>query len=100
MSSIGNKNVEYEHLPRLSRMAESAKGEVLPDWLSDPVTKLASLRNKLLRAGKKDLSNEDIVGMILAVDEAIIWLFAPRGFHKVRRSLLDIDPGASMPTNH
>jgi hypothetical protein len=63
----------------LWRMAESAKREVLPDWLSDPVTKLARLRNKLLHAGKKDLANEDIVGMILAVDEAIIWLFAPKG---------------------
>ena len=54
--------------------------KVLPDWLiSDPVTKLARLRNKLLHAGKKDLANEDIVGIILAVDEAIIWLFAPKG---------------------
>lgn len=79
LSSIGKKNVEYKNVPRLRRMAEVAKGAVLPDWLSKPVTELARLRNKLLHEGKKGLAKEDIVGMILAVDEAIIWLFASSG---------------------
>jgi hypothetical protein len=75
--------------------------KVLPDWLSDPVTKLARLRNKLLHAGKKDLANEDIVGIILAVDEAIIWLFAPkRGSTKFDDRVWTLTPSASMPTNH
>jgi hypothetical protein len=66
-----------EGLHKLRQVAEHRKGKHLPDWLGDPVTNLAKLRNKLLHEGKKDLVKEDIVGMILAVDEATIWLFEP-----------------------
>jgi ribosomal protein S7 len=65
-------------------MAEDAKGNDLPDWMNDAIANVTRLRNKLLHEGKKSLAKQDIVGMILAVDEAIIWLFAsPGGHHKL-----------------
>jgi hypothetical protein len=76
LSSIGKRNLERRNLPSLRRLAEQAKGVALFDSGYDPVAALARLRNKLLHAGEKGhLTKEDIVGMLLATDAAIKWLF-------------------------
>jgi hypothetical protein len=79
LSSTGKTNLNHENLPGLRQLAEEAKGEVLFDSDDNPVARLARLRNRLLHQGKKELVNEDIVGMILAVDAAIMWLFGSQG---------------------
>lgn len=79
LSSIGQRNLGHKNIPSLRKLAEKAKGEALFDSDDNPVAKLARLRNKLLHLGEKNLFQEDIVGMILAVDAAIIWLFDSQG---------------------
>ena len=61
----------------LRRLAEKTKGKRLLRSLTGPLAKLTETRNKLLHEGRKDLAREDVVGMIYAVDGAILWLFEP-----------------------
>lgn len=77
LSSLGLTVSPHLHIPRLTRLTEQAKGRPIFDWADNPVAKLITLRNDLLHQGKKDLVKEDIVGMILAVDAAIMWIFDP-----------------------
>lgn len=70
-------------LSALRALAERAKGRTLLDGfdgatrehLTGQITGLTMLRNNLLHKGQKDLAKEDVVGMTLAVDAAIEWLF-------------------------
>jgi hypothetical protein len=75
LTSIG-KNVLKKNRPTLTQMAEDAKRDHIPASITGALANLARLRNDLLHEGKKSLTKEDIVGMILAVDEAIIWLYS------------------------
>lgn len=76
--STGKPASPYARIPRLTLLTEQAKGGPIFDWPDNPVARLTSLRNDLLHQGRKDLTKEDIVGMILAVDAAITWIFDPQ----------------------
>jgi hypothetical protein len=73
--SIG-KNVRKKDRLTLTQMAEDAKRDHIPATIATALANLARLRNDMLHEGKKSFSKEDAVGMILAVDEAIIWLYS------------------------
>jgi hypothetical protein len=78
LSSVEKTVSAYANIPRLTRLTEQIKGGPIFDWTDNPVAKLVTLRNDLLHQGKKDLMKEDIVGMVLAVDAAITWIFDPK----------------------
>jgi hypothetical protein len=75
--SKGLKFSRRDGVHSLRVIAETTKGTFLLRPFTDALAQLTLTRNKLLHEGKKDMATEDVVEMILAVDESIIWLFGP-----------------------